>query len=196
MTYQPWPGELRGLGIYSKELIPADVLRHYKEWTDPGGHPDLDSAIARYAFAEAEGREVRNEVISGPNLEIPATFSVPHKCLLRSVAKEFKADWRYVIDVLMNVGGFVPLGLIVCAYLAWIRNPWKAILITTVSCGSLSFVIEVLQYFIPRRGSGTTDIITNTLGAALGAVLTQRSAVRWTLAQMKLIRGVQQSPTT
>jgi len=52
----------------------------------------------------------------------------------------------------------------------------------------LSFVIEVLQYYIPRRGSGMTDIITNTLGAALGAMLLQVGAVRRALEQMKLIR--------
>jgi len=109
VTYQPWPGELSGLAIYSKELIPADVLRHYKEWTDPSEHPDLDSAIARYPFAEATGREVRNEVISGPNLEIPTTFSVPHKGLLRSPAEEFRADWMYASDVMANIAGFVPL---------------------------------------------------------------------------------------
>lgn len=187
VTYHPWPGELRGLAIYSKELTPADALRHYKEWTDSGGHPDLDGAIARYAFAEAAGREVRNEVISGPNLEIPATFSVPHKGLLRSPAKEFKADWMYASDILVNIAGFVPLGLIVCAYLAWTRSRWKAILVTTVACGILSFMIEVLQYYIPRRGSNTTDIITNTLGAALGAMIAQSSVVRRILGRIKLI---------
>ena len=189
VKYQPWPGELRGLGIYSKELIPSDVIRHYKEWTDPDGHPDLDSAIARYAFAEGAGRAVRNEVISGPNLEIPVTFSVPHKGLLRSPATEFRADWRYASDVLVNIAGFAPLGLIVCAYLAWTRSRWTAVLVTTVACAILSFVIEVLQYYIPQRGSGTTDIITNTLGAALGAMIAQSSVVRRTLGRIKLIPG-------
>lgn len=187
VTYEPWPGELRGLAIYSKELIPAEVLRHYKEWTDPAGHPDLDSAIARYAFAEGAGRAVRNEVISGPNLEIPATFSVPHKGLLRAPAKEFRDDWSYASDVLVNIAGFVPLGLIVCAYLAWTRSRWTAILVTTIACGILSFVIEVLQYYIPRRGSGTTDVITNTLGSALGAMIAQSGVVRRILGRIKLI---------
>jgi len=186
-TYHPWPGELRGLAIYSKELAPADALRHYKEWTDPGGHPDLDGATARYAFAEAAGDEVRNEVISGPNLEIPATFSVPHKGLLRSPAEEFRADWMYTSDVLVNIAGFVPLGLIVCAYLAWTRGRWEAIVVTTVACGTLSFMIEVLQYYIPRRGSNTTDIITNTVGAALGAMIAQSSVVRRILGRIELI---------
>lgn len=194
VTYDPWSGELRGLAIYSKEQTPEDAFRHYEQWTDPRGRPpDLDGVLARYAFTEAVGREVRDQAASGPNLEIPESFNVPHKGMLRSVAKEFKANRRYVIEVLMNVGGFVPLGLIVCAYVAWTRNPWKAILITTVACGILSLVIEVLQYFIPRRGSGTTDIITNTLGAAVGAIFMERRAVGCALEQMKLIRRVRES---
>jgi hypothetical protein len=54
-----------------------EVLRHYTEWTDRNGSPELDSAIARYTSAQAAGRDVREEVPSGPYLEIPATFSVP-----------------------------------------------------------------------------------------------------------------------
>jgi len=119
------------------------------------------------------------------------SFSVPHKDFLRSAHKEFKANWRYAKDVLVNIAGFVPLGLIVCAYLASTSNRWKAILITAIACGVLSFVIEVLQYYIPQRGSGTTDIITNTLGAALGGTLTQAGAGRHALERMKLIRRVQ-----
>lgn len=195
-TYQPWAGGLRGVAIYSKALTPADAFRHFKQWTDPsGGHPDLDGAISRYAFLEASGREVHNEVASGPNLEIPVTFSVPHKVLLQSVAKEFRADRRYAIDLLENIAGFIPLGLIVCAYFGWTRRGWKAILITIIACGILSFVIEVSQYYIPRRGSGMTDIITNTVGAAIGAVLTQVSPFRHLLLRAKLIRAVQRSAT-
>lgn len=188
VTYQPWHGELRGLGIYSRELTPADALRHYKGWIDPRGNPDLDGAMVRYTFAKQERQEVRNEVPSGPNLEIPAKFSIPHKSMLQSAAKEFRLDWMYAYDTVGNVAGFVPLGAIVCSYLAWTRSRWKAILVTTIACGTLSFIIEVLQYYIPRRNSGTTDIITNTLGAAVGAALSHTSPARRILERMKLIR--------
>jgi len=115
------------------------------------------------------------------------TFSVPHKDMLQSAAKEFRANSTYVTDLLTNIAGFVPLGLIGSAYLSWTRSRWKAIVFATVACGMLSFVIEVLQYYIPRRGSGMTDIITNTLGAALGAMLLQVGAVRRALEHLKLI---------
>jgi hypothetical protein len=188
VTYNPWRGEIRGLAVYSKQLTPEDAFRHYQDWTGPREHPpDLDGAIARYAFTEAGGREVRNEVASGPSLEVRSTFSVPHKGLLLSPMKEFKADWSYAVDVGMNITGFVPLGLAICSYLAWTKTRWKAMLYTVIACGILSFIIEVLQYYVPRRNSGTTDIITNTLGAALGAVIVQSSVVRKILSRIRLI---------
>ena len=132
--YHPWSGELHSLAIYSKALTPTDALRHYQQWTDSSGNPpDLEGAVARLAFTDGLAREVRNEVPFRPAQEISATFSVPHKSLLGSAAKEFKADWGYVDDVLMNIAGFVPLGVIVCAYFTWARGRWEAILITTVA---------------------------------------------------------------
>lgn len=89
----------------------------------------------------------------------------------------------------VDIAGFVPLGLIACAYFSWTRSCWKAILIATSACGALSFVIEVLQYYIPPRFSGTTDILTNTLGAAVGAALIRSGAVRQALKETKLIRS-------
>jgi VanZ family protein len=195
VNFAPWQGELRGLAIYSKPLTPADALRHYKQWIDANAPPDLEGALARYTFAEAAGSEVHNQVASGPNLEIPTMFSVPHKYLLRAATKEFKANWAYLTDVLANIAGFMPLGLIVCAYVRWIKGPWKSILVTTIACGILSLGIEVLQYYVPRRGSGITDIIANTLGAALGAALTLTPAMRRAFEQMKLMPRARRSAT-
>ena len=188
-NYEPWAGELRGLAIYSKELTIQDALRHYEEWTGPTGSDKADGAIAHYAFAQAAGHEILSDVPSGPQLEIPTIFTVPHKPFLRSAKKEFKASWMYAKDVLVNIVGFAPLGLIACAYFSWTRSHCKAILIATIVCGTLSFVIEVLQYYIPPRFSGSTDILTNTLGAAVGAALIHSGAVRRALKEIKLIRN-------
>ena len=179
VEYQPWLGEVRGLAIYSNALTPAQVFDHYKAWT---GRPGVNLAepytIALYGFTERAGNKLHNAAHGGPDLEIPRNFTVPHKALLTSPVKEFQASWGYVKDVLLNVGGFVPLGFVACAYLALGRSRGKAIFFTIFAAGMLSIAIEVLQAYIPRRVSGTTDIITNTLGATLGAALVRPSGVR------------------
>jgi len=124
-TYAPWLGEVHGLAIYAEQLTPAEALRHYQQWTDASTSSDLDGAVARYTFAEGAGHEVRNQIPSGPDLEIPARFSMPHKAFLRPVTDEFKLDLDYLNDVLVNIAGFVPLGVIVCAYFGWTKSGKK-----------------------------------------------------------------------
>jgi hypothetical protein len=188
VDYHPWSGELKGLAVYPKELTAQDVLRHYHVWVDGNAHlSSQDAAIARYTFTKGAGDDAQNEVASGPNLKIPPSFSIPHKPLLRSPEEEFRSTPSYVYDVAINIAGFVPLGLIVCSYLVWTRSLRVAILTTITYCGSLSFVIEVIQYYIPKRASGMTDVITNTLGAALGALLTQWNLVRDPLERIGII---------
>jgi hypothetical protein len=186
---QPWPGEIRGLAVYEKELTPAEVARHYTDWVDPRATeaPDLDGAVARYAFTERSGNEIRNAVSSGPNLDIPSYFQIPHKPILKAAWKEFEATRFYVIDLLMNIAGFVPLGFIFGAYFLLGRSRGQAILYATLVGGALSFMIEVLQAYIPQRYSGTTDIITNTLGTFLGATLARPDMLCAILGKAKLI---------
>jgi VanZ family protein len=189
LTYQPWNGEIYGVAIYANELTDERALQHFQAWIHPEDyHPDLDTALAYYTFSESGGTTIHNLVSSKPDLEIPSNFSVPHKAFLRSPWLEFRPHWHYALDVISNIAGFIPLGLILCAYFDWTKAPWKAMLLTIVICAMLSLTIEVLQYYLPRRGSGITDIFTNTLGGALGAALLHVASVRCQLRRMKLLR--------
>jgi VanZ like protein/concanavalin A-like lectin/glucanase superfamily protein len=179
LYYEPWAGQLLGLAVYSDELTPEQVFEHYEGWTgsklDP---PHFSETLAFYFFNERAGREIQSAVISGPDLEIPRYFEIPHKARLSSPRKEFQANWGYVNDVLQNVAGFIPPGFLICAYLMSTRGRGRSIFLTIFAAATLSFMIEVLQAYIPRRVSGTTDILTNTLGAALGAALARPTLVR------------------
>jgi hypothetical protein len=192
---QPWPGEIRGLAVYAKELAPAEVARHYANWIDPrrAEPADLDGAITRYAFNEHAGNEIHNAVASGPNLEIPSYFQIPHKAMLKAAWKEFEATKFFAVDLLMNVAGFVPLGFIFGAYFLLGRSRGQAILFATLAGGVLSFVVEVLQAYIPQRVSGTTDIITNALGTFLGAVLARPNMIRMILGKIGWLSGAEES---
>jgi hypothetical protein len=176
VDYDPWEGEVRGLALYAKELTPEEALRHYIDWT--GANPDLNGAVALYDFAEGTGRKIHNAVIAGPDLQIPRIFRVPNKPLLESPVKEFAVTRRYVRSVLLNIAMFVPLGYLLCAYWMFTQGSRKAVLRAILGAGLLSLIIEVLQAYIPIRFSGMTDVLTNTLGASLGALLTQQANLR------------------
>jgi glycopeptide antibiotics resistance protein len=91
--------------------------------------------------------------------------------LLQSPVSAFEAEWGYVADIFINIGGFVPFGLALSAFLASlgrIRRVWVA---TIVGGLLVSLTIEVLQFYLPTRNSDLTDVVTNTLGTGLGAVL-------------------------
>ncbi|HKW17010.1 MAG TPA: VanZ family protein [Terriglobales bacterium] len=193
IAYQPWRGEIRGLTVYTKELTPAEASQHFLTWTQSsrGQSAEMEGVIARYTFTESAGRQIHNEAASGPVLWIPPTFRIPDKPFLESPAKEFRSSGSYASEAVTNVVGFVPIGVVIFCYVAWTRNRWKALFSTIALCALLSCAIEILQYYIPKRGSGITDIITNTVGGALGALLTQWSLVRRLLEQIDILPSVE-----
>ena len=195
--YRPWLGDIRGLAIYAKELTPAEVASHYAEWsaTQITNPSDADGAIARYRFTERAGREIHSDVASGPTLEIAASFNIPHKAMLKSAVKEFDPTRLYVNDVLLNIAGFIPLGVILCVYFSRARSRSRAIVCATLFGALLSFTIEVLQAYIPRRVSGTTDIITNTVGTLLGAAIVNPAFVKNILQAAKFLPSPKIPPT-
>jgi VanZ like protein/concanavalin A-like lectin/glucanase superfamily protein len=168
-----WSGQLRGLAIYDEELTAAQVFRHYETWTKKG-QPEVaenERAVGLYLFDERAGKVVHNQVRPGIDLYIPETYEIVDEKFLELPWREFKPSWGYCKDVLINIGGFVPLGFFFCAYLSSARQTKRAALATIVLGAAVSITIEVLQAYLPTRDSGMTDIITNTLGTSLGAML-------------------------
>jgi VanZ family protein len=168
-----WSGKLRGLAIYGRELTTAEVLEHYRDWTQVG-RPQLiakDRVFALYEFQEGGGDRIHNQAGSDLDLNIPKRYVVPHEKFLEAPWKEYEPRWSYWEDVLINVGGFIPFGFVFMAYFmasGQVRRPaLKAILIGTL----VSLAIEILQAFLPTRDSGCTDVVTNTFGTGLGVML-------------------------
>jgi VanZ family protein len=177
-TDNTWQGQLFGVAVYSQELTPEAVSRHYTMWTHERGPEDVanDGVRALYSFGERSGRIVHNNIGPGPDLYIPKTFRILHKKMLAPPWEEFSPKWSYVWDILINIAGFIPFGFFFCAYLTCNRQWSRAIVATVVLGGIISATIEMLQGFIPSRVSGVTDIITNTLGTSFGVILWRASA--------------------
>ena len=182
-----WAGELHGLAIYSQELTAAEVRMHYTTWIKDG-HPEVTSRekpAAVYVFDEHAGSVVHDKAGSGADLYIPAQFVLVDQILLEPPWKEFSVTWGYWKNVLINIGGFVPLGFFVCAYLSVSRAGRRTGLSSILFGALVSLTIEFLQGYLPTRQSGLTDVITNTLGTA-GGVLVYRWKASQTLLEYVL----------
>jgi hypothetical protein len=166
-----WSGLLRGLALYDEALSPAQVVHHYETWTK-NGRPDVsgnERAVAVYLFDERAGRVIHNQVPSGTNLYIPERYMVLDQAFLRAFWEEYEPSWGYWKDVvLINIVGFIPFGVLFCAYYSLARRIKRPALVTILLGFTVSLTIECLQALLPTRGSGTTDLITNTLGTCLG----------------------------
>lgn len=95
---------------------------------------------------------------------VAATWGVPYELAFNMI--EFGA----------NVALFVPLGLLLPLAVGAVR---ARIFVFTVIFGFvLSLVIEFVQQFIPGRVSDARDLVSNTIGAAIGAAIVTKAIWR------------------
>lgn len=80
---------------------------------------------------------------------------------------------RYItdFDLLTNVIGYCPLGALVVFALHPRVSGTRATLVALLAGALLSAVLEALQTWLPNRISSNIDLITNALGALLGAAI-------------------------
>ena len=170
---QSWAGRMKGLAIYASELNAAQVLKQYRDWTLHGQptFSESEKVLAVYLFREHQGNTVHNEVPSGVDLTIPRRFMIIDQLRFQSPVSEFYTQGSYLKNVLINVTGFVPLGFMVTLYFAAVRRMSRAAIAAVLVGAAVSFTIEYFQSFLPTRYSGWTDIITNTVGTAIGVAL-------------------------
>jgi hypothetical protein len=180
ITTDDWSGQLRGLAIYDRELTADEVSQHFANWTnsEPPGLARSGEAVALYRFTEGTGNVVHNHVDSATDLLIPERFFVLHEQFLEPPWQEFRQDWNYWKDVGINVAGFIPLGFFFFAYFRSTGRIKRPMLVTVVLGFTVSLTIEVLQAFLPTRDSGMTDLITNTLGTAVGVLAFRYGAIQ------------------
>jgi VanZ family protein len=98
----------------------------------------------------------------------PFDFSRHPKAYSHSPLLLGHASSSNVMYVLLNLLLFLPFGFALASKL--LRNkPRKLALVYTVAIGAISsYLIELLQLYIPERASGWGDVLTNTAGALLG----------------------------
>ena len=186
-----WRGEVRGLAVYDDALPPAQVRENFETWSR-NGRPDIsgaDQPVALYLFEEHAGKVIHNQVRQGADLHLPDHYVVVDQAFLRPFWVEYYPAWGYWEGVVLyNVVGFMPLGFLFCAYFSLSGRIRRPALATILLGFTLSLTIECLQAFLPTRDSGTTDLITNTLGTCIGVCIYRWSF--WKVGWARIWRGI------
>lgn len=171
--HNSWQGDILGLAIYSRALAPDQVLRSYQSWRIVG-RPDERSngrPEALYLFDEKGGAVVRDSGASGAVLIIPEKYQNIQRTWLQSPLGAFEFRWGYVEDIVINIGGFIPFGFVLSAFLVSVGRVRKVAEWAILGGLFVSLTIEILQVYLPTRSSDLTDVLTNTLGTCLGAII-------------------------
>jgi VanZ family protein len=188
MVNNSWPGKIFGIAIYRGQLSTSEVAGDYEAWTKTGkpAPPPAKGPVALYLFDEHAGAVVHNQMNGGLDLEIPERYLLLHPEFLEPFWREYRPRWSYWADVGVNIAGFIPFGFCFAAYFYSLRKK-KTVppaLVVLLLGFAVSLTIEVLQSWLPTRSSGTTDLITNTLGTGIGLML-----YRWRFTQ-RLLAGM------
>ena len=171
-----WYGEILGVGIFNRRMDPADAGDRYRAWMGAGeSRKDIadlaDGSASFFAFQGSSGRLAAN-LAGGPDLVIPATFRPLKRKILEVPGKGYRLDRSQVKDIMLNVVGFVPFGFLLCLFLAGDGGATIRTRLTVVLLGGgLSLFIELSQAFLPTRSSSVLDLVFNTLGTVIGAML-------------------------
>jgi exosortase len=161
-----WDGYIYSVSIFDRALSHDEIQ---KQVIDFNKKPPL----IKYSF-----KENKNGTVYDLGSGRPANLSIPHyfRPYKRDII-DFDLTWlyeyrRYYMDIWIDIIGFMPLGFLLAAYFTKKRTSYLLIMLKSLLIGAgISFTIELLQSFLPSRSSSLTDILTNSLGALIGAVV-------------------------
>jgi VanZ like protein/concanavalin A-like lectin/glucanase superfamily protein len=179
----PWTGNLFGLAIFNRTLDASEVAQHYALWTNhQAGQLAAESGLAAlYCFDEGNGQWANDLSIHRHRLLIPERYEV----LRKRVLELDPIGMSDLDDIAVNILGFMPFGFIVYRYRRLAKPDGRGWNIAWAVCAgaTISLAIELTQAWLPNRSSSINDLITNTLGTFLGALLARKMQPRTTPAR-------------
>ena len=136
-------------------------------------NPPLNYSPTQHAVVTDLGRGMPADLI------IPYYFKPYKKPVLEKVYVRWEEYRKNLLDIVINIAGFIPLGFLLSMYLTQKGLTFsKALMLSIVAGFVISLTIELLQYFLPTRTSSMPDLIANTMGTALGTLLRVKN-VEW-----------------
>ena len=169
-----WSGDVYGLAIYPYAFTPEQVAHQSRLWRSEQRFAALAATNATVFYAFAEGRGVAAADGSGAarDLQLPPRMKILAKEVLAAPWQGNGLSRQLILDMLINVAGFMPFGFFLYALLLRSTPPRQrlAIPLTIGVCLVTSLTIEVVQAWIPSRSSQSLDLILNTAGGGLGVL--------------------------
>ena len=177
-----WVGTIYGLAVYDRVLSQEAVQQHYQRWQSDRNFTFFREASPKllYSFDEGRGHTVFNKMGHGPDFIIPASMKVLQKKVLTWPSWRGVAGWNLTMDMLLNLIGFIPLGIVLMGAINRLEGigPGYSRLIAVAAAFAFSLFIEVVQVWIPLRDSSMLDLLLNTAGGYLGVLLSGRIGLK------------------
>ena len=174
----PWAGSVRSFAIYGKAWTPDHVmeregLRAGGLWPCGGGPA---AAVACYRFDSLIGESILDLSGSANDLRKPVHLVFEKQPFGLPAGDSFS-----VSDMTLNLLGFIPMGFLLCLrLLSSGRRTVKNCLIYSVAAGvAVSLLIELTQVWLPSRDSSALDLVSNTAGTAIGALIAFSLSQKW-----------------
>jgi hypothetical protein len=177
----PWSGEILGLALYGRVLT-ADVIKMHAGLIPGPSLAVLAKApgiMAFFGFDAQGGAVVRDHAGQGNDLMLPEFYHPPRRQLLAPFDLQDWATGWFVVDVLVNLCGFVCFGFLLASVLQKHVLPTRLIVLVSVIGFCMSLTIELTQILMVSRASSLQDLTLNTIGALAGAA----AKLRFYLAQ-------------
>ena len=171
-----WRGEVKGLAVYNRILLPDEIVTHSREFFQKGviGLTETPACLALYPFDEGEGNTAKSILSESRPFSIPVSLNALGMTILSLPHKDMRFFGYSKPDFLKNIVFFVPFGILLTVIILkkYATGYFATFLIVPLAGGLLSCVIEGFQLFLPARIPGIVDIFGNILGSGFGMLIT------------------------
>lgn len=172
---RPWQGDVFAIATYDRALSAGDVLRNHDGWSSRGRPITSrdEGLVGLFIFSERSGEITRSQIRPDDHFRVAKFLEVRIRNLLITPWKDFEFTQGYLVDMALNILGFVPLGFFLAAYFVKScgQRICRAIFLTIFVAAALSLSIEIIQAWIPSRDSQLMDLLMNMAGTAVGSLV-------------------------
>jgi VanZ family protein len=168
-----WRGDIHGIAITGIALREQAVALRHNTWLAHRSFDFIqpDSQMLLFTFNAGAGDRLI-KLPTNQSLRVPERLVALEKRFLQAPWVNLKWDRKAHVDILINVVGFIPIGVVLYGFLnslTGLTNRYGQT-VAILLCLVLSLFIELTQAFIPSRVSSLRDLLLNTFGAWAGIV--------------------------